>query len=71
MSDEANYLRFVACGSARPLGSAYATQQRTIEFLLHQVTSVGSVAAKPIFCEYSVCFDGKMIGSVCDDQPFL
>jgi len=48
-----------------------ATQQRTIEFLLEQATGAGAVTAKPMFGEYGVYVDGKMIGSVCDDQLFI
>lgn len=31
-------------------------------------TSAGTVSAKPMFGEYGVYVDGKMIGSVCDDK---
>ena len=48
-----------------------ATQQRTIDFLLEQASGAGAVAAKPMFGEYGVYVDGKMIGSVCDDQLFV
>lgn len=48
-----------------------ATQQRTIDFLLEQATGAGAVTAKPMFGEYGVYVDGKMIGSVCDDQLFV
>lgn len=48
-----------------------ATQKRTIEFLLEQATTAGGVTAKPMFGEYGVYLDGKMIGSVCDDQLFV
>jgi TfoX/Sxy family transcriptional regulator of competence genes len=48
-----------------------ATQQRTIDFLLEQATGAGTVAAKPMFGEYGVYVDGKMIGLVCDDQLFV
>ncbi|KTT68885.1 TfoX/Sxy family protein [Sphingomonas sanguinis] len=48
-----------------------ATQQRTIDFLLEQATGAGTVTAKPMFGEYGVYVDGKMIGSVCDDQLFV
>ncbi|QNE33026.1 TfoX/Sxy family protein [Sphingomonas sp. NBWT7] len=48
-----------------------ATQQRTIEFLLEQASGAGTVTAKPMFGEYGVYVDGKMIGSVCDDQLFV
>ena len=48
-----------------------ATQQRTIDFLLEQATGAGAVTAKPMFGEYGVSVDGKMIGSVCGDQLFV
>jgi len=48
-----------------------ATQQRTIDFLLEQATGIAGVTAKPMFGEYGVYVDGKMIGSVCDGQLFV
>lgn len=48
-----------------------ATQQRTIDFLLEKAAGAGGVAAKPMFGEYGVYVEGKMIGMVCDDQLFL
>ncbi len=48
-----------------------ATQQRTIDYLLEQATGAGTVSAKQMFGEYGVYLDGKMIGSVCDDQLFV
>ena len=48
-----------------------ATQQRTIDLLLEPSTGAGAVTAKPMFGEYGVYVDGKMIGSVCDDQLFV
>ena len=48
-----------------------ATQQRTIDYLIEQATGAGSVSAKPMFGEYGVYVDGKMVGSVCDDQLFV
>lgn len=48
-----------------------ATQQRTVEYLLEQATSAGAVSAKPMFGEYGVYVDGKMIGSVCNDLLFV
>ncbi|WP_118857949.1 TfoX/Sxy family protein [Sphingomonas mesophila] len=48
-----------------------ATQQRTIGYLVEQSSSAGMVSAKPMFGEFGLYVDGKMIGSVCDDQLFL
>jgi hypothetical protein len=46
-----------------------ATQQRTIAYLIEQANGAGTVSAKPMFGEYGVYVDGKMIGSVCDRDP--
>lgn len=48
-----------------------ATQQRTIDYLIEQATGAGTVSAKPMFGEYGLYVDGKMIGLVCDDQLFV
>lgn len=48
-----------------------ATQQRTIDYLIGQAAGAGAVSAKPMFGEYGLYIDGKMIGSVCDDQLFV
>lgn len=48
-----------------------ATQRRTTEFLLEQVTVAGTVTVKPMFGECGVYVEGKIIGSVCDDQLFV
>ena len=48
-----------------------ATQQRTVDYLLEQAASAGAVSTKPMFGEYGVYVDGKMIGSICDDQLYV
>ena len=48
-----------------------ATQQRTVDYLLEQATGAGAVSTKPMFGEYGVYVDGKMIGSICDDQLYV
>lgn len=48
-----------------------ATQQRTIDYLLEQARGAGVLTVKPMFGEYGVYVDGKMVGSVCDDQLFV
>ena len=47
------------------------TQQRTVEYLLEQAAGAGMVSTKAMFGEYGVYVDGKMIGSVCDDQLYV
>jgi len=48
-----------------------ATQQRTVDYLLEQASSAGALSAKPMFGEYGVYLDGKMIGLICDDQLYV
>lgn len=48
-----------------------ATEQSTIDYLIEQATGAGAVSSKPMFGEYGVYVDGKMIGSVCDNQLYL
>ena len=48
-----------------------ATQQRTVDYLLEQATGAGTVSAKPMFGEYGIYVDGRMIGSVCDDRLYV
>ena len=48
-----------------------ATQKRTIDYLLEQATRAGAVSTKPMFGEYGLYVDGKMIGSICDDQLYV
>ena len=47
------------------------TQHRTVDYLLEQATGAGAVSAKPMFGEYGVYIDCKMIGLICDDQLYL
>ena len=37
-----------------------ATQRRTVEYLLEQATSAGTLSTKSIFGEYGVYGDGKI-----------
>jgi TfoX/Sxy family transcriptional regulator of competence genes len=48
-----------------------ATEQRTVDYLLGQATGAGAVSIKPMFGEYGVYVDGKMIGSICDDRLYV
>jgi TfoX/Sxy family transcriptional regulator of competence genes len=48
-----------------------ATQKRTVDYLLEQGTGAGAVSIKPMFGEYGVYVDGKMIGLICDDQLYV
>jgi TfoX/Sxy family transcriptional regulator of competence genes len=48
-----------------------ATQKRTVEYLLEQGAGACAVSTKPMFGEYGVYVDCKMIGSICDDQLYV
>ena len=48
-----------------------ATQRRTIDHLMEQASGAGAVSARPMFGEYGVYADGKMVALVCDDQLFV
>ena len=48
-----------------------ATKQRTVDYLLEQVPGTGAVSTKPMFGEYGVYVDGKMIGLICDNQLYV
>lgn len=48
-----------------------AAEQRTVDYLLEQAAGAGAVSSKPMFGEYGVYVDGKMIGSICDDQLYV
>lgn len=47
------------------------TQKRTVDHLLEQARDAGDVTAKPVFGEYGLYIDGRMVGSICDGQLYL
>ena len=47
------------------------TQQRTVEFLLEQMAGAGPLAARPMFGEYAVYVDAKVVALICDDQLYV
>jgi TfoX/Sxy family transcriptional regulator of competence genes len=48
-----------------------ATQQRTVDFLAEQATGAGALSIRPMFGEYGVYVDGKLVGLVCDEQLYV
>lgn len=48
-----------------------ATTQNTMDFLLDQLSGLGSVSSKRMFGEYCLYYTGKPVGLVCDDQLYL
>jgi DNA transformation protein and related proteins len=48
-----------------------ATQQRTVDFLLEQLSRVEGVSARKMFGEWGVFLDGKTVALVCNDQLYV
>lgn len=47
------------------------SDKKTVEYLVDQIAKAGSVQAKPMFGEYGLYCDGKMVALVCADQLFV
>ncbi|MFM6931172.1 MAG: TfoX/Sxy family protein [Novosphingobium sp.] len=48
-----------------------STQASTVDFILGQMAAAGSISARPMFGEYGVYCDGKIVALICDDQLFV
>lgn len=48
-----------------------ATDRKTVDYLVDQMSKAGAVSARPMFGEYGVYCDGKMVAIIADGQLFL
>ncbi|MEO7425015.1 MAG: TfoX/Sxy family protein [Fibrobacteria bacterium] len=48
-----------------------ASDKKFVEFILDQIQTAGSVHAKPMFGEYGVYCNNKIVGLICDDRLFV
>ena len=48
-----------------------ASNRKTVAFIVERLAAAGDVSAKPMFGEYGVYCDGRMVALVCDDQLFV
>jgi TfoX/Sxy family transcriptional regulator of competence genes len=48
-----------------------ATDRKTVDYIVDQMAQAGAVAAKPMFGEYGVYCDGKMVAVIGDGQLFI
>lgn len=48
-----------------------ATERKTVDYLVDQMSKGGAVSAKPMFGEYGVYCDGKMVAIIGDGQLFI
>lgn len=47
------------------------TAPSTVEFILGQMFAAGAVTARPMFGEYGVYCDGRIVALICNDQLFV
>ena len=48
-----------------------ATTQRTIDYLLEQLTGAGDIATRKMFGEYALYYESKVVAFVCDERLFI
>jgi DNA transformation protein len=48
-----------------------STQQSTVDFLMDQLSEVGSISNRKMFGEYALYCDMKVVALICDDQLFI
>ena len=48
-----------------------STHRKIVDYIIDQIASAGTVTAKPMFGEYGVYCDGKMIAIIGNDQLFI
>jgi hypothetical protein len=47
------------------------SRQTTVDFILEQIATAGTVNVRKMFGEYAVYCDSKVVGLICDDQLFI
>lgn len=48
-----------------------ATERNTVDYIVDQMSKAGAVSARPMFGEYGVYCDGKMVAIIGDGQLFI
>jgi DNA transformation protein and related proteins len=48
-----------------------ASQQRTIDFLMEQLAALESISPRPMFGEWALYCDSKVVALICNDQLFV
>jgi TfoX/Sxy family transcriptional regulator of competence genes len=48
-----------------------ATQKETVEFILSKLRHGGRFIARPMFGEYALYADGKVVALICDDRLYV
>ncbi|KKC41058.1 competence protein TfoX [Devosia epidermidihirudinis] len=47
------------------------SQKSTLDYIIEQVETAGTVSSKAMFGEYALYCDSKVVAFVCDDQLFI
>ena len=53
------------------VGFNMASSKSTVEYITGQMRLAGTITSRPMFGEYGIYCDGKIIALVCDDQLFV
>ena len=53
------------------LGHDMATDKDRVSYICEQIDGAGLIAARPMFGEYGLYCDGKVVALICDNQLFL
>ncbi|MFA6908722.1 MAG: TfoX/Sxy family protein [Patescibacteria group bacterium] len=48
-----------------------ASSQKTVDFIVDQIASAGSIRSRKMFGEYAIYCDEKVVALVCDDELFV
>lgn len=48
-----------------------ATDRGTVSFIVDQLSGANDVSAKPMFGEYGIYSEGKLVALICDGQLFI
>ncbi len=48
-----------------------STDPKTVAFIVDQAARAGGVSSRPMFGEYGLYCDGKLVALVCDDKLFV
>lgn len=48
-----------------------SSDPKTVAYIVDQVSAAGDVVAKPMFGEYGIYCQGRLVALVCDDQLFV
>ncbi|HEY3798158.1 MAG TPA: TfoX/Sxy family protein [Caulobacteraceae bacterium] len=61
----------LAIGRLSAHNCAMASNRKTVDYIVDQIAAAGLVSARPMFGEFGLYCDGKMIAIIGDDQLFI